>query len=60
MAEKQEKKQTNKKALIGAAALIAVIAVLALVFFVFREKPVQGQKSITIEVIDNTQNSTVY
>ena len=60
MAEKQEKKQTNKKALIGAAALIAVIAVQALVFFVFREKPVQGQKSITIEVIDNTQNSTVY
>ena len=60
MAEKQEKKQTNKKALIGAAALIAVIAVLALVFFVFREKPVQGQKSITIEVIDNTQNITVY
>lgn len=60
MAEKQEKKQTNKKALIGAAALIAVIAVLAVVFFVFREKPVQGQKSITIEVIDNTQNSTVY
>ncbi len=60
MAEKQEKKQTNKKALIGAAALIAVIAVLAVVFFVFREKPVQGQKSITIEVIDNTQSSTVY
>ena len=60
MAEKQEKKQTNKKALIGAAALIAVIAVLAVVFFVFREKPVQGQKSVTIEVIDNTQSSTVY
>ena len=60
MAEKQEKKHTNKEALIGAAALIAVIAVLALVSFVFREKPVQGQKSITIEVIDNTQNSTVY
>ena len=60
MAEKKEKKQTNKKALIGAAALIAVIAVLAVVFFVFREKPVQGQKSVTIEVIDNTQSSTVY
>ena len=60
MAEKQEKKQTNKIALIGAAALIAVIAVLAVVFFVFREKPVQGQKSVTIEVIDNTQSSTVY
>ncbi len=60
MAENQEKKQSNKKVLIGAAALIAVVAVLAVVFFVFREKPVQGHKSITIEVIDNTQSSTVY
>ncbi|MDE6064771.1 MAG: DUF4430 domain-containing protein [Lachnospiraceae bacterium] len=60
MAENQEKKQSNKKVLIGAAALIAVVAVLAVMFFVFREKPVQGRKSITIEVIDNTQSSTVY
>lgn len=60
MAENQEKKQSNKKVLIGAAALIAVVAVLAVVFFVFREKPVQGHKNITIEVIDNTQSSTVY
>lgn len=60
MAENQEKKQSNKKVLIGAAALIAVVAVLAVVFFIFREKPVQGHKNITIEVIDNTQSSTVY
>lgn len=60
MAENQEKKQSNKKVLIGAAALIAVVAVMAVLFFVFREKPVQGHKSITIEVIDNTQSSTVY
>lgn len=60
MAENQEKKQSNKKVLIGVAALVAVIAVLAVVFVVFREKPVQGHKSITIEVIDNTQNSTLY
>lgn len=60
MAENQEKKQSNKKVLIGVAALVAVITVLAVVFVVFREKPVQGHKSITIEVIDNTQNSTLY
>ncbi|MCM1216898.1 MAG: DUF4430 domain-containing protein [Lachnospiraceae bacterium] len=60
MAEKQEKRKINKKALIGVAALAAVVAVLAVVFIVFREKPVQGHKSITIEVIDNTQDSTVY
>lgn len=60
MAENQEKKQSNKKVIIGVAALIAVAAVLAVVFFVFREKPVQGHKSITIEVIDNTRNSTLY
>lgn len=60
MAENQAKKQSNKKVIIGVAALIAVVAALAVVFFVFREKPVQGHKSITIEVIDNTQSSTIY
>ncbi len=53
-------KSSNKKVIIGVAALVAVIAVLAFVFFVFREKPVQGAKSITIEVVDNEQKSTTY
>lgn len=53
-------KSSNKKVIIGVAALVAVIAVLAVVFFVFREKPVQGAKSITIKVVDNEQKSTTY
>ena len=59
MAENQTKK-SNKKVIIGVIALVAVIAVLAIVYSVFREKPVEGAKSITIEVIDNEQNSTTY
>ena len=55
-----ENKKTNKKALLGVVALVAVIAVLAEVFFTFREKPVEGSKAITIEVVDNAQESTVY
>lgn len=56
----KENKKTNKKALFGVVALVAVIAVLAAVFFTFREKPVEGSKAITIEVVDNAQASTVY
>ena len=53
-------KKSNSKVIIGVAALVAVIAILAVVFFVFREKPVQGAKSITIEVVDNEQKGTTY
>lgn len=59
MAE-QQKKKVDKAVVIGAVALAAVIAILAVVFLVFREKPVEGAKSITLEVIDNNQQSTVY
>lgn len=59
MAENQAKK-SNKKVVFGAIALVAVIAILAAVFFFFREKPVEGAKAITIEVIDKEQNSSVY
>lgn len=55
-----ETKKSNKKAIIGVIALVAVIALLAVMYFVFREKPVQGAKSITIEVIDDQAQSKVY
>lgn len=55
-----ENKKTNKKALLGVVVLVAVIAVLAAVFFIFREKPVEGTKAITIEVVDNEQKTTAY
>lgn len=59
MTENQERK-SNQKVIVGLIALVAVIAALAAVFLVFREKPVQGAKAVTIEVIDNEQKSTVY
>lgn len=55
-----ENKKTNRKAVIGIAALAAAVALLAAVFFVFREKPVEGSKAITIEVVDNEQKSVTY
>ena len=55
-----ENRKKNKKAVIGIAGLAAAVALLAVVFFVFREKPVEGSKAITIEVVDNEQKSVVY
>ena len=45
-----ESKKGNKKVLLGAVALVAVAAILAIVYMAFREKPVEGSKAITIEV----------
>ncbi|MBQ7774881.1 MAG: DUF4430 domain-containing protein [Lachnospiraceae bacterium] len=55
-----ETKKSNKKVIIAVVALLAVIAVMAAVFFIFREKPVEGSKTITIEVINKAQESTMY
>ncbi len=53
-------KKKNGKLLIGAAVLVAVIAVFAVIFFLFRPGTAQGAKAITIEVVDNNEASTVY
>jgi len=55
-----EKKQMNKKALIGVVVIIVLVAVMGILYSVFREKPVQGSKSITIEVVDSKQESKIY
>jgi len=65
-AKKEEKMEStsskagNKKVIIGVVVLVAVIALFAVIYAVFREKPVEGSKSITIEVVDNEQQSTNY
>lgn len=56
----QEKKKFNKKALFGVIALIALVAIFAVVYSVFREKPVEGSKNITIEVVSKDAKSTTY
>lgn len=55
-----EKKQFNKKALLGIGILVIVIAALAVIYSTFSAKPVAGSKAITIEVVNKAQESTVY
>ena len=54
------KKTSNKRVVIGVIVLAAVIALMAIAYNAFREKPVQGSKEITIEVVGKDKNSTVY
>lgn len=57
---KMESKKLNRKIIIGAAALILLIAVFLIIFNVFREKPVQGSKSITLEVLNQEKQTSTY
>lgn len=50
----------NTKKILGVALIVILIAAFALIWNNFREKPVEGSKTITIEVIDNEEESTKY
>lgn len=52
--------KTNKKLFIGIGLLAVFIAVLAIIYAAFGAKPAAGNKAITIEVVNQTQESTVY
>lgn len=56
----ETKKTFNKKTLLGVVALVVVIGLMAVAYAVFGPKAVEGAKAITIEVIDNNNESTVY
>ena len=56
----EETKRTNKKAVIGIVAVVALIAILAIVYVVFRQKPVEGSKAITITVVNKAAEETTY
>lgn len=56
----REAKKSKKKVIIGIAALAAAAALMAVVFFVFREKPVEGSKQVTIEVVNQAEETTSY
>lgn len=45
---------------IGVLILAVIVALMALAYNAFREKPVQGNKEITIEVVSKAKESTVY
>ena len=53
-------KTSNKKMVIGVIVLAVIIALMALAYNAFREKPVQGSKEITIEVVNKAKESTTY
>ena len=50
----------NKKLFLGVGLFVALVAVMAIVYVTFREKPVEGSKEITIEVINQADESKVY
>lgn len=52
--------KSNRKIIIGAAALVVMIAVFLIIFNVFREKPVKGSKAITLEVLDQENKTSEY
>ena len=55
-----EKQTTSKKKIaLGIGCLVALIAILAVVYSVFGAKPVAGSKEITIEVVNKAAESTV-
>lgn len=56
----ETKKTSNKKIVIAAVALVVVAAVFAEIYFVLSPKAAEGSKSITIEVVDDQTNSTMY
>lgn len=50
----------SKKQIISILCVVAAIAVLLTVYFCFSEKAVQGQKNITLEVINSKGETVTY
>ena len=50
----------NKKRVLVVLLIVALVACMALAYNKFREKPVEGSKEITIEVVDSEEKSIVY
>lgn len=55
-----KKSRISLKHMLGVAALVLLIAALASVYMVFREQPVSGSKSITIEVVNSAGQSKIF
>ena len=50
----------NKKKIAGVGVLVVAIITMFCVYTNFKEKPVEGSKEITIEVINSAEESIVY
>ena len=55
-----ETKKTDKKIAVGAVALAVAAVVMAGLFLLFREKPTEGSKQITITVVNSRKENTDY
>jgi len=55
-----ETKKTNRKIIIGAAALVVLVVAFLIIFNVFRSKPVAGSKAVTLEVFNQESQTTEY
>ena len=50
----------NKKILLAVIALVAVVGIMAGIWFVTRPKAVEGEKTITVEVVHKNGSSNTY
>lgn len=55
-----ENKSGNKKLIIGLIVLAVLIGAFAVIYSVFRPKPAEGSKSITINVVKSKEEKTSY
>ena len=55
-----ETKKSNRKIIIGAAVLVVLIAAFLIIFNVLRDKPVKGSKSVTLEVLNQENQTSEY
>lgn len=58
--EKMETKKTNKKVIIGAAVAVVLVAALLVIFSLFGAKPKAGSKAVTLEVVNQEQQTSSY
>lgn len=54
------KNKTNKTIIIAVLVLVVCMAAFAILYNVFRAKPAEGSKDITIEVVNKEQQSVMY
>ena len=55
-----ETKKANKKVIVAVVVLVALVAALLVVFNLFKEKPVEGSKAITLEVVNQESETKEY
>ena len=56
----EARKKMNKKLIGGMIALVALIAVFAMLYTTFREKSVEGNKAVVIQVVNKAGETTSY